>query len=195
MATPKGYTTRQEIQNYLLITIDASFYAQVDNWIAEIEKYIDQKTGRNFIADTVASEKLYDGYNEPTLLIDDCVDVTEVKIGDDDPLTEGSDEDYVVYPANFLPKTRLKLILSTFPSGDQNIHVTGKWGYSVTVPDDIKMIATVLVAGIINFSLNAEGEVQQMSIGRYSVTYKTKDEWQDFKKVDEILKYYKKYVF
>lgn len=195
MATPKGYTTRQEIENYLLITIDSSFYAQVENWIAEIEKYIDKKTGRNFVADSVASEKVYDGYNEPTLVIDDCVDVTEVKIGDDDALVEGSDEDYVLYPANDLPKTRIKLIGSLFPSGDQNVHVTGKWGYSAAVPDDIKMIATVLVAGIINYSLNAEGEVQSMSIGRYSVTYKSEKQWQDFDRIAEVIKYYKKYVF
>ena len=83
----KGYTSRQQIENYLLITVDPSFYTQINSWIEQIETYIDKTTGRNFIADTVASAKLYDGDGTSELLIDDCVDVTEVKI-DDDVLVE-----------------------------------------------------------------------------------------------------------
>jgi hypothetical protein len=194
----KGYTTRQKIENYLLITIDASFYDQVTAWIEEVEKYIDNLTGRSFAVEIdeddstgglLATERVYDGDGTTTILIDDCVGVTKLEI-DGDEATE-----FVTYPANTLPKTKLKLTAGRFTRGTQNIKVTAQWGYSATPPGDITTAATVLVAGIINYSLNADGEVQNESIGRYSVTYKAEKQWQDFERVEEILKYYKKYYF
>lgn len=192
----KGYTTRQSIENYLLITIDPSFYNQVNEWIEEIEKYIDTKTGRNFLADSIATARLYDGDDTRELLIDDCVSISELKI-DGDVI---ANTEYNIYPENAvakgIPITQLKLIGSIFPSYPEQINsVKAKWGYSVTPPKDIQTVATVLVAGIINYSLNADGEVQSETIGRYTVSYKTEKNWQDFNRVDEILKYYKKFTF
>ncbi len=192
----KGYTTRAFIENYLLITIDASFYAQVDEWIAEIEKYIDEKTGRNFKSDGTASVRFYDGDGTRELLIDDCTAIEEVKINGDVIATT----DYVTYPENAvakgLPFTKIKLIGSVFPRYPEQINsVEAKWGYSVAIPSDIKTAATILVAGIINYSLNADGEVASETIGRYTVTYKDEKNWQDFNRVGEILKYYRKYTF
>jgi archaellum component FlaF (FlaF/FlaG flagellin family) len=198
--TPKGYTTRQDIQNYLLIDIDQSFYAQVDDWIAEIEAYINQQTGRNFVADSVASSRYYDGNNSNSLLIDDAVEITELNIGgsvmnkDSDPVL--ADGDYVLYPFNQLPITKICLRGSVFPASPmQCIKITAKWGFSAAVPADIKQIATVLVAGIINYSWKAEGEIKQETVGTYSVTYKDKKEWQDFDLTNEILQKYIKMGF
>jgi len=198
--TPKGYTTRQDIQNYLLIDVDPSFYAQVNDWICEIERYIDQQTGRNFVADTVASARYYDGDNSSSLLIQDAVEVTELNIGgtimskDTDPVL--ADGDYVTYPFNDLPITKIQLRGSIFPAAPmQCVKVTAKWGYSALVPADIKQAATVLVAGIINYSWKSEGEIQQETVGAYSVTYKTKREWQDFERAEEILDTYRKMTF
>jgi hypothetical protein len=192
----KGYTNKTEIENYLLINIDESFWDQITRWITDIETYIDNKTGRNFIAES-ASAKLYDGDGSTTLLIDDCIEVTEVKIGTDDPLVKdesGLDDDYFIYPSNLLPKTKIRLVSGHFPSyPPQTVQITAKWGYSEEVPGDIQQIATVLVAGIINYSLNAEGEVKSMAIGRYNVTYKDEKQWQDFERVSEVFEYYKKY--
>jgi hypothetical protein len=196
----KGYTTRQAIENYLLITIDPSFYTQVDTWIEEIEDYIDQITGRNFKADANASARYYDGGNSSKLLIDDAVAITEVKIGDtvmakdSDPLL--ADGDYILYPANRLPITRIQLRGAYFPSSPLRcVKITGKWGFSVAVPAAIVQAATVLVSGIINYSWNAEGEVKSMSIGRYSVTYKDEKQWQDFDRIKETMALYKKFTF
>jgi hypothetical protein len=61
------------------------------------------------------------------------------------------------------------------------------------VPADIKFAATVLVAGIINYSADVAGEVKSMSLGGYSVTYKDEKQWQDFDRVSEILKLNKKF--
>jgi hypothetical protein len=196
----KGYTSRTEIENYLVIDIDASFHDQVDRWICDIEKYIDQQTGRNFVADSVASARYFDGDNSRTLLIDDAVAITEIKttdtvmVADTDPLL--ADGDFILYPANKLPITKIALRASVFPAYPlRGIKITGKWGYSVAVPEDIKHAATVLVAGIINYSWTAEGEVKTMSIGRYSVTYHDKTQWMDYEKVDAVLDLYKKYSF
>lgn len=191
----KGYTSRQEIENYLLLTIDPSFYAQVTEWIGQVEKYIDKVTNRNFVADTVATTKKYDGDGTNTLLIDDAVLVTKVETGSD---ADGWDEidqvDVYYYPVNSTPKIKV-VIEGIFPSYYQSVRITGKWGYSVAAPDDIAFAATVLTAGIINFSNQSEGEVQSKTIGSYTITYKTDRQWRDFDRVDEILKYYKKYHF
>jgi hypothetical protein len=204
---PKGYTTKAKIENYLLIDIDASFDSQVDAWIEEVEAHIDRVTGRNFKADEEesgedagASTRRFDGDNTNKILIDDCVAVTEIKLSEDsDPLEV---EDYVLYPANALslsrpiPYTQIKLIGGYFPKyPPQGIYVKGRWGYSEEVPADIQNVATILVAGIINFSWNADGEVESETIGRYTVTYKNKKQWDDFERIEPILKSYIKYSF
>jgi hypothetical protein len=185
----KGYTSRQLIENYLLITVDPSFYAQVNEWIGEIEKYIDNKTGRNFVADTVATAKLYDGDNSQTLLIDDAVSITGIEI-DGEALTT---DEYYLYPANNTPKRKIVLTGRRFTRGKQNIEVTAKWGYSVTVPDDITHAATILVAGIIKIA-DTTKNVRTESIGNYSVTYSDAG-WDDFKRANGILESYIKYTF
>ena len=191
----KGYTTRQEIENYLLITIDSSFYDQITQWIAEIESYIDTYTGRNFVAAATASARKFDGTGKGSVLIDDCVEITKVEYGEEAPLTEIVAGDYLVYPSNTLPKNKISLRYSVFPEGLQNVQITAKWGYSVAVPDQIKFIATVFVSGIINYSLNAEGEVSSISVGRYTVSYKDDKQWQDFDRANKMLDMLRKITF
>lgn len=204
---PKGYTTRAKIENYLLITIDPTFYTQVDQWIASIEAHIEKITGRVFVASPAADDsgdgeqRKYDGDGTCKILIDDAVEISEVKLDEDqDALDPEADPPaYYLYPLNAaakgLPYTRIELNGSRTFRERQSVLVTGRWGYSETAPADIELVATVLVAGIINFSWNSEGEVQSMTVGRYSVTYKSKKEWQDFEKVQEILNSYKKFTF
>ena len=182
----KGYTTILQIENYLLIDVIDGFEYQINDWIAMMENYIDDKTGRNFKADGTSSIRKYDGDKKYLLFIDDCVEIEEVKV-DDSAIT-----DYKKYPANKLPTTWLKRKNNVFSEGNQNIEVKAKWGYSVEPPDDIVFAATVLVAGIINFSLSAEGEVKSEKVGDYSVTYKDKKEVTDFDRAKEILNRYQK---
>lgn len=186
----KGYTTRQQIENYLLTTIDASFYTQINDWITQMEKYVEQKTNRVFVADTIESARLYDGDGSSEMLIDECISVSEITIDGGTPLVVTTE--YMLYPANSTPKNKIKLLSDRFIKGNQNISVKAKWGYSVAVPDDIKFAVTVLVSGIINYSGDMEGEVKSMSIGSYSVTYKDEKQWQDFERIADILKANKK---
>jgi hypothetical protein len=185
----KGYCDIEDIENYLLEAIESGFEPQIEEWIEAMENYVDKETGRNFIADGSTSTRKFDGDGDDEILIDDCVAITELKI-DDEVIT-----DYFSYPANSLPKTTLKLDDQKFTRGNQNVEVTAKWGYSVAVPADIRLAMTILVSGIIYQSLSQEGEVQSMTMGRYSVTYKTEKEWQDFESIKATLDKYKKFNF
>lgn len=191
--TPKGYTNKGQIENYLLTTVNAILHEQLDDWIAMMETHINKVTGRNFIADTEATEKLYDGNGEDELLVDDFIGTPTVEING----VELASDQYLVYPANTEKKNILKRVSgSIWAKDDQSIGVTAKWGYSEEVPHDIVFATTVLVAGIINYSSkDSQGQVSTKTVGRYSVTYKDKKQWQDFDQIDKIIKSYKKFSF
>lgn len=181
-----GYTTRERVENYLLITVDETFYDTVEEYIQAVTDYIEGETGRVFIADGDASDRVFDGKGDNTLFIDDAIEVVSVKIND----TEVDATNLVSYPANDTPKIKLQLKAGRFPVGKQNITVNAKWGYSATVPSDIRFAATVLVAGIINTSNGGQGDVQSETIGRYSVTYKSTKEMTDFEQATKVLEAY-----
>lgn len=193
MISPKGYTNIAQIQNYLLHTIKDYFQPQVEEWIAMMEKFVEQETNRVFIADDTASEKVYDGDGKAQLFLDENVEISKLTIDG----TEINSSDYLTYPSNELPKTRIKLKDDTglfFTKGEQNIKVEGKWGYSVVCPPDISFATTIFVVGIINFSGEMSGEIKREKIGDYSVDYKDKTSQQDFNRAKDILKRYKKIV-
>jgi len=63
----------------------------------------------------------------------------------------------------------------------QNISVTGLKGAYVTLPTNITVAVSILVAGVVNSSTNfTDGEVRSESIGRYSVTFISEDKRRDF---------------
>lgn len=188
--TERGYTTIEYIENYLLVDIEETFKAQVKEWIAMMEKFVEKETGRVFIAVSPATERKYDGDGGLSLFLDENVEVSKLTIDG----TEISDSDYLLYPSNELPKTRIKLkddVGLFFISGEQNIKVEAKWGYSAACPPDISFATTILVVGIINFSGDMSGEIKSERIGDYAVVYKSDKDWQDFERAKEILKKYK----
>ncbi len=179
------YTSITEIENYLSIKIDSLLKTQVEEWIDSVENYIEKETGRVFVADEEASIRKYDGKNSKKLFIDDCIEITEVKV-DDKVIT-----DYLSYPANKLPIMWLERE-SRFPEGKQNISVKAKWGYSKECPPEIKLATTILTAGIVNYSESKGGDIQSESYGSYSVTYKSEKQWNDFEQAKEIINRYKR---
>jgi len=201
----KGYTTKTKVENYILQDIDSSFDTQIDNWIEGIEKTIEQITGRIFIADAVASARLYDGDGTQELLIDDCISVSKVEVGEDDygnTFTEivatGSDR-YFLEPVNYSsrgwPISRIILRARTWAEGRQNNRITARWGYSTAVPKDIEFACTVLVAGILNQHRQGGDEIKSEKIGNYQVTYNTElgdNSFADFKNAMSILESYTK---
>jgi hypothetical protein len=201
----KGYTNESKIENYLLQDIHSSFSTQIDSWIEGVEKIIDKITGRNFIADSTASARLYDGDGSTELLIDEAIAITKVEVGNDsyganftEVVASGADR-YFLKPDNYaakeLPVHKIILNARTFTSGIQNNRVTAKWGYSAAVPADIEFAATVFVAGIINQHRQGGDEIKSEKIGNYQVTYNTDDKsnsYADFVRAQEILKAYTK---
>jgi hypothetical protein len=182
----KNYTDIQTIENYLLQGIDLGFEPQVEAWIEAMENQIDKETGRNFVADAAASERLFDGDGDREIFIDDCVEIEKVEV-------DGAEVDYFAYPANETPKIKIAMEYRRFTRGRQNVAVTAKWGYSAAVPADIKFACTVLVAGIINEGANSEGEVGSITMGRYNVVYRKKEQIDDFNNIGNILKKYQRY--
>lgn len=184
-------TTIEKIEDYLLIDIDPSFEPKVQQYIDAVTAYIERYTGRKFTVDEEASERVYSGDNSGELFIDDAVEVTAVKIGDEALETT----DFYLYPSNRLPKTRIVLPYRIFRTGNQNITVTAKWGYGEDIPADLSFAATVMVAGIINYQNSDDKDVSSETIGRYSVTYKSSSlQEHDFSNAKAILKTYKRYA-
>jgi len=190
----KGYTTKINLERYTLQTIDASFDAQITSWIESIEKFIEKYTGRIFIADTTASEKVYDGEGGSKQKFDEFISLTKVEIGEDTK-TEIESDDYRIYPNNEERKNKIQLKENYFTKGYQNVTITAKWGYSAVCPADIILAATTLLAGIINYSNDAKGKIRSESIGRYTVAYTDDQGWQDFKRAMMILNSYKQFHF
>lgn len=188
-------TNQTAIENYMLIDIDASFASQLNSWIDAVTKYIEGVTNRRIIADATDTEYLYDGTNKHSMMVDDFVSITSIEIIDDrdtDARTDITDDCYY-YPANETPKWKIEYT-SLFPRGRQNIAITGKRGFTTQagLPADLELAATIFVAGIINYSNSHSGEVKSESIGRYSVTYTTDAEKEDYAMAMETLKGYRR---
>lgn len=169
-----NYTSREQIEAYLGDTVSASD-AQLQIWINAVKRYITKYTGRVFEAEIAegqeeyppeATERLFTGLQSPALLIDDCISVSKVYLGDTygDSFTEVTD--FVTFPLNSTPITKIVLR----QNWGVGIHkVKAVWGYSETPPEDIQLASTILVAGIINET--STQTVKSESIGDYSVSY------------------------
>lgn len=197
---PKGYTTIEDIEKYAKITIDPADEDEINGYIEAVEEYIDHVTGRDFTAndeEDEASDRTFDGDGTETLSIDPAVEVEEVRFSEEgDPIAVAN---YYTTPVRKATITGIKLRNGLrFPKGEQNIYIKAKWGFA-EVPKDIKLAATVLATGIINDSSAnddaVEAEVQSVSIGRYSVTYRSSSQAADFNRIDDILAYNKRYIF
>lgn len=207
---PKGYTTQAEIEKFL----DTTITIDVDSFIEAAEAIIDNITGRNFIADTVATSRQYDGDSTDELLIDDAVEIDLVEVGTNDygasyttvdPISSSNADGYWAFIANRrdsrseeLPYTKLKLRSRSWIYGFQNHRITAKWGFSVDVPADVMFAATVIAAGIYNTGHGSSvgtGEIKSEKIGNYSVTYDVgttngSTGWSAFTRSKEILESY-----
>jgi hypothetical protein len=164
------YTTKANIEAYLRITLDPSLNAQVDKWINSATEYIRNYTNREWVAGA-SSTRLYDGTGTQKMMIDEFIDVTDVKVGEDWN-TNMATIDYTTEPYNRVNKNTVIYKTDHFPCGQQNVAVTAKFGFSATVPADIEFATTVLASAIVLAGTNEAGEVASEQIGNYRVTYK-----------------------
>ena len=122
-------------------------------FIASAQAYIDAYTGRTFETGA-AAERLFDAVADVegnTLYIDHLATTDELVIVNGDSVTVTSGQ-YTTQPRRATPYFAIQLLASsnvtwTYTTDPQNaISVTGKWGYSVTAPDDIVQACTRLTA-------------------------------------------------
>ena len=179
----KEYTTKALVEAYLQTTLTQS----LDNYIIAMSNYIALTTNREWLADTTATARVYNGNGKYTMQFDDFIDLTTVETGEDCGENYTEITSYTSYPFNIPSKTAVILKDDIFPIGIKTVRITAKWGYSATVPKDIEHACTILVAGVIQAQTNQEGEVESEKIGNYQVKYVTDQQKSDFKTAMDIL--------
>ena len=179
------YTSKENVEKYLVINIDTSYNAQITLWITAMSRWLDSRTNRTLVQDTESINK-YDGDGTDTLLIDDCNTITSIEMPSGTAITPFE------YPANKDAKTKLVLNSDVFTKGLQNVEVTGKFGKFIATPEDIEFACTVLVAGIVNSSMNQKDDVSSETVGKYSVSYRSPQERADYKMVESIIATHKR---
>ena len=194
-----SYTNKSRLQNYLTINISDTFNSQITEWIEAIEAWINTYCGREFDQES-ATSKLYDGSGSRELLIDDLLTLTKIETLDESgnvDETLSNENQYYLYPANKTPKYRIVINsanapIAIFPSGRQNIKITGTFGYSATVPEDVRLAATKLVAGIIEEkNLDIAGEIKSERLGEYSITVQDVEKMANHLGIKDILNQYR----
>lgn len=191
-----AYTTRAKIEAYLTADL-SSIDSSVTSWIAAAKLIIDRYTGKTFES-AGASTRYYDGNRSDRIFIDSFRGVpTEVSIlsynGDVEiTLTEGAGNDYVAYPLNTTEKNELVLMPNSQRGGFSRaffenlledcedvdsdikrlIKVTADFSVSATVPDDISLAATMMVAKLAEKSVKG-GSPASESLGDYSISFQS----------------------
>jgi len=195
------YTTKSRIQNFLMINIDDSFEEEINEWISVATNFIDNYTGTTFESDN-DTYRLYDGDGSKEILVDDFTTFTKIEILDEDGnvnYTIDRSTEYYAYPANKDYKNRIVLESSNapighFPKGNLNVKLYATFGRSADVPDDIRHVATMLVAGIIEEkNIDIAGNIKSETLGEYSVTLQDLDKIGRRLKVYDILDRYRIY--
>ena len=171
-----SYTTESKLEQYLQIDIDDSIAAYVVDWINWVTRYIDNYCNTTF--EPTVTTKYYDTRGESRLFIDDCTAITSLEFLDEDgdnyaTLTENSD--FWLYPLNKTTKNEVRLdpygTYSNFLTGSKRLKITGTFGVAATVPPDIEMVATQMVADIIRQASGEARDKKAESLGDRSVTY------------------------
>lgn len=177
------YTTKENLEAYLLLNIDPDFAEQITKWIKSASLYVRTVTNREWLASETATTKIYSGNGSQELIIDDYVGDLVLSIGDNwnENMVVIDEADY------YLEGTSIFYKSDVFPCGNKNIAVTARFGYSATVPEDIELATTIFASGIALANMNSDGEVSSESIGNYKVTYKDDKHKDDFAMANSII--------
>jgi len=149
----KSYCSITEVKSALEITATTD-----DDVILKISeaatKAIDNYTNRSFQAETAT--KYFDGHIP--LWVDDLLDITTIKTDEDgDGTFENTltvTTDYLLYPLNKYPKTKIELSVSPtyggFGVSKKGCEIAGLWGYGDGISRTPYISATTLSAAIVS---------------------------------------------
>ena len=208
-----AYITQTEAKNYLGIAWAGGLDNFVDTVIAGAQKYIERVCGDEYLGDRVFEApagdadvtKVFDGSGAKRLFVGDLFSLTSLEV---DSVALTVSDDFYLYPVNqdvshYLemaqPASRLagnSRVLGESPyvfgAAQQNVSVVGKFYYSVTPPDDIKLAMLKLVGAVIkeNVSDNDVKEVKKEDLDDYSVTFQDVSKIAHALKVDALLSSY-----
>ena len=185
----KQYITIDELENLALVEVAETYVSQAEKYIEAMSNQVALMTNREWLSDPVdyPTTRYFDGNGSAHLRIGEAVAVETVEIGEDYGENFEEVTDYITHPYNSSPITKLIRKDNCWDRGIKNIKVTGAFGYATEVPEDIKFAVATFVAGIIRYQTNQEGEIESEKIGNYSVTYKTEEEKDDYKKAMSIV--------
>lgn len=143
---PLGLDVQNRLESAGVTVRDKS---RIQDVIKAVAQKVTHQTRRQFIADTVASARLYDGSGTVEMEIDEFVSLSSMQIlgyvGVASAITVTSP---VVCQDQTLPQTRVLLFSGTtpiyagiyidkWPEGYRNIQATCIWGYAATIPADL----------------------------------------------------------
>lgn len=159
--------------------------SQIEAYIEEATAWIESETSTKFDVSTATSRI----YSTPTLssvvVIDMAFDITAVEIlqsrtveGDTWQIVEPLS--YRLEPENYPRKRMIQFTDGLgigypiwFEGGRANVRVTGKFGYSATVPKDIERIATSYVIEMMRVDGTVSDRVSSEKLGDASFSYST----------------------
>lgn len=170
-----AYTDTTKLSNFLGRALTAYETAEAASIISAVQIWIDKYLNSTFDVAT-PSVRYFDG-GVRNLDIDPCTAITQVEaINDDgtDSYIYTSTYEYVAEPQNETVKRELRKRLSAFPRGVHRIAVSATFSeYDSGVPADITIVATRLVAGIINAGKfqGQGGNVLQEALEGHEIRY------------------------
>jgi hypothetical protein len=155
--TTNAYCDLADVKTSMNVT-STTDDAWITELISEAQADIDRELGYSFQQDGPGSSRVYDGNDNYTLWIDDCLAITQVlqttynpylgannvyTLGN--PQTEDVTADCILQPNNKTPQYLLTRISGLpFEFGKQNYNITGTWGYS-DIPLPITRACKLLV--------------------------------------------------
>ena len=202
MSVKKLYTTQERLENFLGVSIASG---KTDDLINGAIDIVDQITGRNFVADTEATARYYNGNGKNEMRIDDCIEITKILRGLDsyfdnsEEIEAGGTSGYFLLPEyspSQFPIQKIHLRGSWFITGIRNNEITAKWGFSKVCPDDVILATTIIAGGLWGANnLSGSGEIKSEKIGNYNVSYDVgsgSGGWNSYNRAKEILGTYKR---
>ena len=181
------YTDKTAVQNYTLTNIDTGFDTQLTEWINAMSQYIDLTVGYPVYVNTPTT-RMYDGSGTDEQIIGAVNTISAVTV-------DGTAVTPTYGPYNDTTKKFLILPNQIFPEGTANVSVTGIHCLKTTLPNDIKLACTILVAGIVNQSNNQTEGVKSEKIGEYAVTYASDEEQKQYKWAKSVINAYRVIAF